>query len=176
MEYFDVINSNGEYLDKIESREKCHSEGLWHRAVVSFIINSKKQILLQKRSKYKKMWPNLWDVIGGHVLTGELGYQAIIRETKEEMGIDLKKEEIMFIGATTSSDKKGDIINNHFNEYYICFKDIDINDLKLQEEEVSEARWFEKDEVVKMIEDNYNGITDKTGVWNHIRKYYRDFI
>lgn len=33
MEYFDVLNEYGEYTGKVETREKCHSNGLWHRAV-----------------------------------------------------------------------------------------------------------------------------------------------
>ena len=129
-EYFDVLNSKGEYTGKTESREKCHKEGLWHKAVVVFIVNAKGQVLLQKRSSNKKMWPNMWDITaGGHVLSGEFGFQAIIRECKEEIGITLDKNDIMFIGATTSTNIKGDIVNNHFNECYIANKDIDINSL-----------------------------------------------
>lgn len=54
-EYFDVLNEKGTYTGEIELREKCHKEGLWHKAVVVFIINSKGQVLLQKRSASKKM-------------------------------------------------------------------------------------------------------------------------
>ncbi len=50
-EYFDVLNEKGEYIGKTETREKCHKEGLWHKAVVVFIINSKSQVLLQKKCK-----------------------------------------------------------------------------------------------------------------------------
>ena len=83
-EYFDVLNEKGEYTGKIETREKCHREGLWHKAVVVFIINSKGQVLLQKRCANKKMWPNTWDVTaGGHVLAGEFGFQSILRECEE---------------------------------------------------------------------------------------------
>ena len=105
-ELFDVLNEKGQYTGKIETRKKCHKEGLWHKAVVVFIINSKGQVLLQKRSANKRMWPNMWDVTaGGHVLAGEFGFQAIIRETKEELGIELNKEEITFIGSTISDRK-----------------------------------------------------------------------
>ena len=45
-EYFDVLNNKGDYTGKIESREKCHKEGLWHKAVAVFVINSKGQVLL----------------------------------------------------------------------------------------------------------------------------------
>ena len=100
-ELFDVLNEKGEYTGKVESREKCHKEGLWHNAVALFIINSKGQVLLQKRSSKKKLWPNMWDITGGgHVLAGEFGFQAIIREMKEELGIDLEKNNIPFVICT----------------------------------------------------------------------------
>ena len=167
-EYFDELNEKGEYTGRTETREKCHKEGLWHKAVVAFIINSKEQVLLQRRSPNKKMWPNMWDITsGGHVLAGEFGFQAIIREAKEELGLDLNKNDITFIGSSISTNIKGDIINNHFNEYYIARKDIDETELKLQEEEVSEVKWIDKDEIIERIKDNYNGITDKEGCWEY---------
>lgn len=172
-EFFDVLTEKGEYTGNVETREQCHKQGLWHKAVVVFIINSKKQVLLQRRSPNKKMWPNMWDITaGGHVLAGEFGFQAIIREAKEELGLDLNKNDMTFIGSSISTNIKGDIINNHFNEYYIARKDIDKTELKLQEEEVSEVKWIDKDEIIEKIKDNYNGITDKEGCWEYLIKYY----
>ena len=172
-EYFDVLNNKGDYTGKIESREKCHKEGLWHKAVAVFVINSKGQVLLQRRSPNKKMWPNMWDITaGGHVLSGEFGFQSIIRECNEEIGIILDKRDITFIGCSISTNIKGDIINNHFNEYYIAKKEIDLNSLKLQREEVSEVKWMDKEEIINRIKENYNGITDKEGCWEYLIKYY----
>ncbi len=172
-EMFDVINEKGDYTGEVATREECHKEGLWHKAVAVFIINSKNQILLQKRSALKKAWPNLWDIsAGGHVLTKEFGFQSIMREIKEELGIEISPKDILFIGATISNDDKGNMKNNHFNEYYIVNSDIDISKVKLQEEEVSEIKWFEMEEIIQRINNNYNGITTKTECWNYLRKYY----
>lgn len=172
-EFFEVLNEKGEYTGKIESREKCHKEGLWHKAVALFIINSKGQVLLQKRSANKKLWPSMWDITsGGHVLKGELGFQAIIRETKEELGIELEKNDMIFIGSCISTNIKGDIINNHFNEFYIANKDVDETNLKLQEEEVSEVKWIDKNEILEKIKNNRSGLTDKEGCWEYLVKYY----
>lgn len=172
-EKFDVLDEKGQYTGKIESRNNCHRKGLWHKAVVVFIINSKKQVLLQKRSPSKKLWPNMWDVTaGGHVLAGEFGFQAIIREAKEELGITLNKNEMTFLGSSISSNIKGDIINNHFNEYYIVNKDIDETKLKLQEEEVSDVKWIDKYDIIEKITNNYDGITNKEGCWDYLVKYY----
>ena len=51
MEYFDVLNENGEFTGRVESRDVCHKEGLWHRANYGFIFNKNGDVLLQKRSK-----------------------------------------------------------------------------------------------------------------------------
>lgn len=174
VEYFNVLNERGEYTGEIESRENCHKNGLWHKAVTLFIINNKGQVLLQKRSKNKKLWPNMWDITaGGHVLAGEFGFQTVIRETKEEIGIDVNKKDITFIGASISSNQKGEIINNHFNEYYIVNSDVDEKSLKLQEEEVSEVKWIDEEEIIKRIQNKYDGITDKQGCWEYLLEYYK---
>lgn len=172
-EFFDVLNEKGNFTGKSESRQKCHKEGLWHKAVVVFIINSKNQVLLQRRSLNKRMWPNMWDVTaGGHVLAGEFGFEAIIREAKEELGIDLHKNEMTFLGSSISTNNKGDIVNKHFNEYYIVNKDLDETCLTLQKEEVSEVKWINKNDIIEKIKNNYDGITDKEGCWEYLIKYY----
>lgn len=174
MEKLDVLNENGEYTNKTASREVCHKEGLWHKAVVVFIISlDNKHVLLQKRSANKKLWPNLWDITaGGHVLAGELGYQAGIREAREEIGTDLNKNDLEFIGATTSINVQGDIINKHFNEFYIAHKNIDIKDILLQKEEVSDIKWVSKEEIIKRVKNNYEDLTLKTSCWNYLLKYF----
>lgn len=169
-EKFDVLNELGEFIGKIATREECHKKGLWHRAVYAFIIDDGK-ILLQKRSNKKKLWPNMWDVtVGGHVIAGEFGRQALIRETREELGIEINDEDIKYLVGSTSINKQGDIINKHYNECYLIIKHIDISDVKLQKEEVSEIRYFSKDELLKRIANNFEGLTEKTGVWNFLRK------
>lgn len=175
-EKFDVLNELGEFTGEIATREECHKKGLWHRAVYAFIIDDGK-ILLQKRSSNKKLWPNMWDVtVGGHVIAGEFGRQALIRETKEELGIEINDDDIKYLVGSTSINKQGDIINKHYNECYLITKHIDISDVKLQEEEISEIRYFSKDELLKRIANNYEGLTEKTGPWNFLRKILEVYI
>ena len=173
-EYFDVLTSNGEYTNEVKSREECHKKGLYHKAVVVFVLsNDNNKILLQQRSSNKKLWPNLWDITaGGHVLTKELGYHAVIREAKEEIGLDITRDELEFIGCTTSENVKGDIINRHFNEYYVVHKDVDIDSIKLQEEEVQDIKWITKEEMIRRIKNNYEDLTEKFDCWNYLLKYY----
>lgn len=173
MEYFDVLNEWGEFTGRVETRENCHKQGLWHRANYGFIFNKNGDVLLQKRSSNKKLWPNLWDITaGGHVLSGEFGYESLIREVKEELGIVIEPKDLLYLVGSTSVNVNGDTINKHFNECFIINKDVDISEIKLQEEEVSEVRWFTKKEILDRINNNYDGITDKTGPWNFLKKYY----
>jgi len=53
-EKFDVLNEYGEFTGKVKTRTEVHEKGLWHRAVVLFVINEHDEILLQKRSRTKK--------------------------------------------------------------------------------------------------------------------------
>lgn len=68
----DSLSKNGAYSGAATSREECHKTGLWHKAVAVFILsNNNNMILLQQRSNTKKLYPNFWDITGGHVLTGK---------------------------------------------------------------------------------------------------------
>lgn len=173
-EYFDVLNRNGEYTNEVASRDECHRKGIYHKAVVLFIISTdNKKVLLQQRSSNKKLWPNLWDITaGGHVLTGELGYQSVIREAKEEIGVNIDKETLDFIGCTTSEIIRSDIIDRHFNEFYVIHRDIDLEDIVLQKEEVQDIKWFDKEEIIRKVNNNYDSLTDKIGCWNYLIKYF----
>ena len=109
-EKFDVLTETGEYANRIESREDCHKYGFWHKAVAMFMINSKGQVLLQKRSANKKLWPNLWDITaGGHVLAGEFGFEAIIREIANKNLSYLINNRIFILNSDEIENK--DILN-----------------------------------------------------------------
>lgn len=176
-EKFDVLNEKGEFTGEVATREECHKKGLWHRAVYAFVIDNNGNVLLQKRSANKKLWPNLWDVTaGGHVDSGEFGRQALVREVREELGIEIDDNDIKYLVGSTSINEKGDIINKHYNECYLITKDVDISKIKLQKEEVSEVRYFSKKEILERIANNYDGLTEKTGVWNFLKKIFDIYV
>lgn len=176
-EKFDVLNELGEFTGEIATREECHKKGLWHRAVYGFIIDENQNILLQKRSSNKKLWPNMWDVtVGGHVESGEFGRQALIREAQEELGIEINDNDIKYLVGSTSINEQGNIINKHYNECYLITKNINISDIKIQEDEVTEVKYFSKDEISKKISNNYEGLTEKTGAWNFLQKILEIYL
>ena len=171
-EKFDVLTELGEFTGKVATRDECHSKGLWHRGVYAFIVDKDSNVLLQKRSANKKLWPNKWDVtIGGHVNAGEFGCQALIRECKEELELDIADNDIKFVVATTSVYNKNGYINNHYDECYLITKNVNVKDLKLQKEEVSDAKYFTKEEILKRIDNNYDGLTEKKLHGPYLKEY-----
>ena len=60
-------------------------------------INSKNQIFIQDRRGHKK--PD-WGYFGGGIEEGETPVQAVIRETKEELSIDIKENELKYLGTS----------------------------------------------------------------------------
>lgn len=73
-----------------KSKVECHEgEGILHRAFSIFILNSKNQLLLQKRSDQKLLWPLYWsNSCCSHPRKSEDYEIAIHRRLKEELGID----------------------------------------------------------------------------------------
>lgn len=111
--------------------------------VVIFIKNSKGQLLMQKRSLEKG---GLWATTGGHPKKGETSLEGIIAEVYEELGMDISEDKIIKL------DRR--IGNNRICDFYYIEKDVDINELILQKEEVQEVKWFTKKEIDKLIENN----------------------
>ncbi len=81
----------------IKDREYAFRDGNFLRAVHLWIYNPKKsKILIQKRSSKKKYDKNKWDLTcGGHVKAGEDSITEIVRETKEEIGLDISSEKFI---------------------------------------------------------------------------------
>jgi isopentenyldiphosphate isomerase len=69
-------------------RHRVRSENLTHRATYILVLNPRGQLLVQKRTITKDVYPGYWDpCTGGVVLAGESYEQGAERELEEEMGI-----------------------------------------------------------------------------------------
>jgi len=144
-EYFDVVDENDNVIGKA-SRNECHKKGLMHRAVHITIINSKGQILLQKRSMNKDLYKGWWiDGAAGHVDSGESYEEAARREIKEELGIDVKLEELLKLKKKWSGNGKTD---NELITLYLGKSDGPFNPPK---DEIDFVKFFKPKEVLAML-------------------------
>ena len=47
---------------------------------------------------------------------------------------------------------------------------------KLQKDEVSDVKYFSKEELLNRINNNYEGLTVKTGAWNFLKKILEIYV
>ena len=119
MEVVDKLNKRKEPLNKKSDRYE-RIDGEYCQYVHVCIMNDKNEFLLQKRSPSKKIYPNMWSQTGGAVDSGETSLQGALREVKEELGIDLNKENMEFM----LSFKRF----NSFVDVWLAKQNIDLKD------------------------------------------------
>ena len=146
-EMLDIYTREGKHLG-VKTRSECHQDnpGFYHKPVWIWIYNDNGEFLVQKRSKYKKTFPNTWDIpSAGHVEAGESSINGAIREIKEELGVDTKPEDYKYVGEYISE------ITWEIGQIYVLKLNIKAKDFKLQEEEVEQVAWLSFDEFKNLI-------------------------
>src|SRR3989338_1915087 len=144
MEYIDVLDKKGNKTGKSKPYSRIHQDGDWHRAVHVWFINSKGEILLQQRSSTMKIYANMWcATASGHVSAGEDEEISTVREIGEEVGINVSKEELKWIGEVTRQEvlNNGTFFDNEFNNIYLIKIDLDIDKLRKDSGEVQNLKW-----------------------------------
>lgn len=155
MELIDVIDENNNLTGKIEDKDIVHEKGLWHREISVWIMNKNGEILLQKRAMSKKQHPGKWSIVAGHIQAGETPLQGAIRETKEEVGIDVLENELEYIICQKKQSQfpKVKQYNNYFNYVYFLLVDYKIEDYVIQIEELSEIRYITIEDFIKELKE-----------------------
>lgn len=105
-------------------------------------INSRRQILIQDRRGYKK--PD-WGYFGGQIEEDEIPLEAVIRESKEELGIDILPTELKFIGTSSTCFNNQRILRFFF--LYNC------NRASFSVYEGSGAQWVSFSKARELMED-----------------------
>ena len=114
-----------------------------NRIIVHTLIKIDDKYLVTKRSKSETTFPEYWDIPGGLVEYGELPKNAVIRETKEEINLNIIPTKV--IHEDSNLDEKKDMI--FIRLVYLCKLVDDIKNIKLDYEEHSEYR------LIKSLDD-----------------------
>ena len=107
-----------------------------NRIIVHALIKYDKGYLLTKRSKNESTFKEYWDIPGGLAEYKELPKEALIRETQEEVGIEIIPLNI--IHEDSNYDKNKDMV--FIRLVYLCELKNKTNIIKLQLEEHSEYK------------------------------------
>ena len=142
MELIDVLDEFGNPTGQVESKEEIYKKGLWHRSCHIWIENDNNELLVQKRNPNKKTFPNLWAIsVAGHVDSGETSMDAAIRELKEEVNLDVNKEELQYLFTIKRVQPNGDTELRVFDDVYLLHRNIDVEKTKLQVEELTDIKY-----------------------------------
>lgn len=141
-EYWDLYDANRNPLGRTIKRGDAFAEGEYYVCCEIWLQNSKGEFLLTQRHPDKKAG-GLWEFTGGGVLAGETTKQAAVRELQEELGLAVKTSELELLAVNQ--------FRNYFMDIYVVKKDIAVESLILQPEEVVDAKWVSDAELRKMI-------------------------
>ena len=144
MELLDVYDDYGNLTGRIVERgnkETVFKEGEHIPVAIIYIENSNNEFLIQKTSLEKG---GLYSSTGGHVNHGEKPIDTIKREVLEELGIDISKDNIIDLGYL--------LFDFPIRFIYYLRKDIDLKDIKIQEEEVESVTYMSKEKLQDIID------------------------
>ena len=124
-ELLDLVDTNDQVVGTILRRDTGKSgtmpKGRYIRGASCFIMNSKQQLWIPRRTLHKKIAPGGLDYsVGGHVTSGETYEEALVHEFAEEVNIHIATSELIFIGKETPA-----LIPSHyyFSKVYIYLSD-----------------------------------------------------
>lgn len=154
-ELIDIVDKNGNPTGLSALKSEIHSKGHFHNTAHLWLYTSKGQILLQQRAASKVICPLLWDVsVAGHIDAGETPEQGIIRETKEEIGLDISVEQLQKIGVFKCFQSYDNgIVDNEFHHTYIAKTDQIITDFTPQKNEVEALKFVSFQDFQQFIDD-----------------------
>ena len=145
MEIVDIYDGKKNKTGKTVERNTKPKLGEYRLSIHIWITNSKGELLIQRRSANKKIFPNMWNETGGAASTGETSEMTCAREFEEELGVKPNMNKAELIG---SIKRKYDYVDVWHIE-----QDIDLHDIKMQKDEVSEVKYVTIDELKKIIEN-----------------------
>lgn len=178
LEYLDVLDENGNLTGIKKARKEVHRDGDWHRTVHIWIINEKGEILLQRRCADKDSYPNMLDIsCGGHLSAGDSSIEGAKRELKEELNLDVDEKDLKFIKTIKHNLNYGEkFINNQFEDIYYLEINKKIEELKFQEEEISEIIYVPYTLFKRMIKDRQEDLIMRDEEFEIITNYLDSII
>lgn len=146
MELWDIYDSNKQRTGRTMKRNDwCLKKGEYHLTVLGVIARPDGKFLITKRVMTKAWAPGWWEVSGGAALAGETSKEAVLREIKEETGLDASKGEGGYLFSYQRENlEEGD---NYFVDVYRFTLDFDAADLHLQDEETCDYQFATLDEI-----------------------------
>ena len=165
-EYWDVLTPGRTPTGKRMRRGEPIPDGAAHIVMLGWVVRPDRRFLISRRSA-EKTNPFLWETTGGAKQAGEDSLSAIIRELREELGVDVSRCRPVFLGSRER--RKG-----LFFDCWLFFKDVPLADVRFQPGETVDARWVDDNTFSRMIEAGE--VTSASAEFFPLMKGWRDLL
>jgi isopentenyl-diphosphate Delta-isomerase len=179
----DVVSSASEELilvDELDreigcrTKRECHAgNGVLHRAFSIFIFNERNQLLLQRRSGEKPLWPGYWsNTCCSHPRRGESMELAVSRRLEQELGFECP---LYYLYKFKYHAQYGAVGAEH--EYCWVYYGRYDGDIDANVNEVAEWRFVDIDELDRELETEPERFTPWFKMeWAHLHNEFLDGI
>lgn len=146
MEYWDIYDADKKRTGRTMKRNDwCLKDGEYHLSVLGVVARPDGRYLITKRVMTKAWAPGWWEVSGGAAQAGEESYDAVLREVREETGLDVSQAKGGYV-FTYHRENPGEG-DNYFVDVYRFELDFAEEDLHLQVEETDGYRLATAEEI-----------------------------
>lgn len=166
----DEDNNVVEYLPKADVHQ---GQGILHRAFSVFLFNAKGEVLLQKRSADKPLWPLFWsNSCCSHPRRGETEEGAAGRRIDEELDV---RSELEYVYTFTYHAPFGDLGSEH--EICSVFVGHSTGAIVANETEIADWRWISPADLTAELQNEPQHFTPWLQMeWARLRREFADVL
>jgi len=143
--FVDIVDESDNRLGQIPKEDAIKFKDKITRAIAVFVVNSRGEVFLQKRSKSSKLYPLHWDCSASGLVNSEESYlEAATRQTIEGLGIRIEPYDLEFMEKVFVKEAP----QQFFQAYRLQWDGL----LRLNLAETDSGEFFSLYEIRKMIE------------------------
>ena len=157
-EIWDLYDDNRKRLGKDHVRGVQLPIDGYHLVVHVWIRNSKGEYLISQRSANRPTFHLVWECVDGSVIKGEDSLQGAVRESKEEVGVDLNPESGQVLFTKTRKIIEGKIFNDILDVWLFEY-DGEVNLSNATTDEVAQVAWMGRSQIKELFDANMFGDT-----------------
>ena len=146
-EIWDIYDKSKNKTGRLHQRGIPLNKDDYHIVIHAWVVNSNDEVIITKRHNSKKICPNMWECTEGSILAGEDSIEGAVRELEEEIGLSFKKEDAIFLTSFVLE------FSNTIVDSYMFRRDVNIDDLIFQENEVSDAMIVNREKYLEMCKN-----------------------
>ena len=148
-EIWDVLDKHGNKTGHYAERGRKMATGDYHLVVHVWKRNIKGEWLIDKRAPTRgTSIDDKWETTGGSAIAGDDSLSAALRETKEELGIDLDPQKGTLFSTIARHGNDG---HTWLQDAWVFEHDCSIEDVRFQEGETYDAMWATADNIREMM-------------------------